>query len=198
MLPTLPAGHFHTCVTSPPYFGLRDYGVDGQLGLEPTPDEYVAELVKVFREVRRALRDDGTVWLNLGSSYASGGMKTSQSRQPSRAPACDTDGREQPDSLVTDCVCPDPDCSGQCGVCWAYLTIPSLGIKAKDLIMMPHLVALALQADGWWLRQEIICDDLKRGRAALAELTDRFVERLRAVAEVARTTGGEGDTPRDA
>jgi DNA modification methylase len=59
-----------TCVTSPPYFGLRDYGHDGQLGLEPTPDEYVAALVETFREVRRVLRDDGTLWLNLGDSYA--------------------------------------------------------------------------------------------------------------------------------
>lgn len=70
VLATLPEQHFHTCVTSPPYFGLRDYGVDGQIGLEPTPDEFVGELVKVFREVRRVLRDDGTVWLNLGDSYA--------------------------------------------------------------------------------------------------------------------------------
>jgi len=60
----------HTVVTSPPYFGLRDYGVDGQMGLEPTPDEFVAALVTVFRDVRRILRDDGTVWLNLGDSYA--------------------------------------------------------------------------------------------------------------------------------
>src|SRR3954447_22825976 len=66
----LPAGSVQTCVTSPPYFGLRDYGHGGQIGLEPTPDEFVAALVGVFREVRRVLRDDGTVWLNLGDSYA--------------------------------------------------------------------------------------------------------------------------------
>src|SRR5436190_192086 len=70
MLATLPAGSVQTCVTSPPYFGLRDYGVAGQIGLEPTPDAFVAELVSVFREVRRVLRDDGTLWLNLGDSYA--------------------------------------------------------------------------------------------------------------------------------
>jgi hypothetical protein len=68
-LATLPAGSVQTCVTSPPYFGLRDYGHGGQIGLEPTPDEFVAALVGVFREVRRVLRDDGTAWLNLGSSY---------------------------------------------------------------------------------------------------------------------------------
>ncbi len=66
----LPDCSVNTCITSPPYFGLRDYGASGQIGLEPTPDEYVARLVEVFREVRRVLRDDGTLWLNLGDSYA--------------------------------------------------------------------------------------------------------------------------------
>src|SRR5690625_7709120 len=69
----MPADSVHTCVTSPPYFGLRDYGHEGQIGLEPTPDEFVAALVAVFREVRRVLRDDGTLWLNLGDSYAGAG-----------------------------------------------------------------------------------------------------------------------------
>jgi DNA modification methylase len=73
ILPTLPAGSVQTCVTSPPYFGLRDYQVPGQIGLEPTVEEYVAELVAVFAEVRRVLRDDGTLWLNLGDSYCAGG-----------------------------------------------------------------------------------------------------------------------------
>ena len=68
-LKTLPEQSAYTCVTSPPYFGLRDYGHEGQMGAEPTPDEFVAALVEVFREVRRVLRDDGTVWLNLGDSY---------------------------------------------------------------------------------------------------------------------------------
>ena len=88
-----------TCVTSPPYWGLRDYGHDGQMGLEKTPDEYVANLVEVFAEVRRVLKDDGTLWLNLGDSY---------------------------------------------------------GLKPKDLIGIPWRVAFALQADGWYLRQDII------------------------------------------
>ena len=70
VLPTLDAGSVQCCVTSPPYYGLRDYGVAGQIGLEPTPDEYVAEMVAVFREVRRVLRDDGTLWLNIGDSYS--------------------------------------------------------------------------------------------------------------------------------
>ena len=68
VLTTLPAESVNCCVTSPPYFGLRDYGVDGQIGLEQTPDAYVAELVAVFREVKRVLRDDGALWLNLGDS----------------------------------------------------------------------------------------------------------------------------------
>jgi len=71
----LPDQSAHCCVTSPPYFGLRDYGVDGQMGLEPTPDEFVAGMVEVFREVRRVLRDDGTLWLNIGDSYCAPNME---------------------------------------------------------------------------------------------------------------------------
>src|SRR3954451_22658645 len=73
VLRTLPSESVHCCVTSPPYFGLRDYGVDGQIGLEQTPDEFVSEMVAVFSEVRRVLHDDGTLWLNLGDSYARNG-----------------------------------------------------------------------------------------------------------------------------
>src|SRR6478735_5294682 len=82
VLKTLPEASVHCVVTSPPYFGLRDYGVDGQIGLEPTPAEFVAEMVGVFTEVRRVLRDDGTLWLNLGDSYASiaGGYSETGSR----------------------------------------------------------------------------------------------------------------------
>jgi len=97
-LAELPAGSARTCVTSPPYFGLRDYGVDGQIGLEETPDAYVAEMVALFREVWRVLADDGTLWLNLGDSFA----------------------------------------------------------KEKQLLGIPWRVALALQADGWYLRSDII------------------------------------------
>ena len=90
-LRTLPGGFIHTCVTSPPYWGLRDYGVPGQIGLEPTPEEYVEKMVEVFREVRRVLRDDGTLWLNLGDSYAGSG------KGPSGKSACvhaTKDGRQ--------------------------------------------------------------------------------------------------------
>lgn len=121
---TIPDASVHTCVTSPPYFGLRDYGVDGQIGLEQTPDEYVAKLVAVFREVRRVMRDDGTLWLNLGDSYASGGRAT----------------RDVDDKLP----------SRGMGI------RPADGAKPKDLLGIPWRVAFALQADGWYLRQDII------------------------------------------
>lgn len=119
------------CVTSPPYFGLRDYGHKGQIGLEETPDDYVQKMVEVFREVRRVLRDDGTLWLNLGDSYAAnrgyqvpstkGGPKHSDSQSAGGKPS----------------------------------EVPP-GLKPKDLIGIPWRVAFALQADGWYLRQDII------------------------------------------
>lgn len=121
----------HCCVTSPPYFGLRDYGVDGQLGLEATPDEFVEAMVEVFRSVRRVLRDDGTLWLNLGDSYAAnhGGAP---------GDTIGTDGYRRNNRR-------ERKSSG----------VPS-GLKPKDLIGIPWRVALALQADGWYLRQDII------------------------------------------
>lgn len=84
-LRTLPEASIHTVCTSPPYFGLRDYGADGQIGLEPTPEEFVAALVEVFREVKRVLRPDGTLWLNLGDSYA-GYWGDSKAREEGRLP----------------------------------------------------------------------------------------------------------------
>jgi DNA modification methylase len=129
----LPDGMAQTCVTSPPYYGLRDYGHAGQIGLEETPDAYVARLVDVFREVRRVLRDDGTLWLNLGDSYASGGRKSRDPGQSKIHPAFDGD-------VFADGLRPvDPP-----------------GIKPKDLLGIPWMVAFALRADGWWLRQDII------------------------------------------
>jgi len=163
----------NTCITSPPYWGLRDYGTaeweggdencdhieksgsikfegrdtqahtkkqykrvckdcgairkDSQLGLEETPEQFTDNLVKVFREVRRILKDDGTVWLNLGDSYSSGGRTTTTNQSL----------RGDKDYGVT-------------------RPKPSEGIKPKDLIGIPWRVALALQADGWYLRQDII------------------------------------------
>jgi len=129
-LKSLPDESVNCCVTSPPYFGLRDYGCEDQIGLEQTPDAFVEELVEVFREVKRVLRDDGTLWLNLGDSYASnpasGGSQSSKMTggEHKRTP---TSPYRRPE-----------------------------GLKHKDLIGIPWRVAFALQADGWYLRQDII------------------------------------------
>jgi len=136
MLQGLPDRSVQCCVTSPPYWGLRDYGHEGQIGLEPTPEAYVAKMVEVFREVRRVLREDGTLWLNLGDSYA---------RQAG------DDSKKDPTSQAT----------GFANVIAAGCAkkgnnIPPPGLKHKDLIGIPWRVAFALQADGWWLRQDII------------------------------------------
>jgi DNA modification methylase len=131
-LATLPDGVAQTCVTSPPYWGLRDYGHDEQIGLEQTPDEYVAQLVTVFREVRRVLSDDGTLWLNLGDSYAnaSGGTAGGQGATSQRAGRANVESQRRAS-------CPS-------------------GLKPKDLVGIPWRVAFALQADGWYLRSDII------------------------------------------
>lgn len=122
------------CVTSPPYFGLRDYGVEGQIGLEATPEQYIARMVEVFREVKRVLRDDGTLWLNIGDSYAGTG-KSGGGAQGKRWEeyGADTEGPR--------------------GGKWAP---PPPGFKQKDLIGIPWMLAFALRADGWYLRQDII------------------------------------------
>jgi DNA modification methylase len=133
-----------TCVTSPPYFGLRDYGHPGQIGLEQTPDEYVAKMVSVFRGVRRVLRDDGTLWLNLGDSYAA---QRGGTHQPAETLAGGKGGKTTDGSRVNrdrhDGYNPTRNASG-------------IGLKHKDLIGIPWRVAFALQSDGWYLRQDII------------------------------------------
>ena len=140
MLQTLPDCSVNCCVTSPPYYGLRDYGHDGQIGLEQTPDEYVQKLVAVFQEVKRVLRDDGTLWLNLGDSYAGSGK------------GANPDGSPHPSTL-----------KGKQGTNTGTVTginrpqkAHTIGLKPKDLIGIPWMVAFALRADGWYLRQDII------------------------------------------
>lgn len=123
------------CITSPPYYGFRDYGVDGQIGLEETPEEYVQKLVDVFQEVKRVLKDDGTLWLNLGDSYAGSGMGAAN--YPESA------GKKQLSNHGSTTV------PGRVGF------VP-VGLKSKDLIGIPWRVAFALQADGWYLRSDII------------------------------------------
>ena len=129
-LDQLPDGCVQTCVTSPPYFGLRDYGVDGQIGQETSPAAFVEALVTVFREVRRVLADDGTLWLNLGDSYAA--------NRTYQVPSTKGGAKHAP-------------AQGNSGA----MTVPE-GLKAKDIMGVPWRVALALQADGWWLRSDII------------------------------------------
>ena len=136
VLPTLEAGSVQTCVTSPPYWGLRNYNMDEQLGLEPTPEEYVENMVQVFREVKRVLRDDGTLWLNLGDSYAGSGKG-----QMGDGSASDRKGAKQGTSA---------------GTLSGGLPIGNTGLASKQLVGIPWRVAFALQADGWYLRQDII------------------------------------------
>lgn len=145
MLATLPDESVDCCVTSPPYFGLRSYLPDDhvdkakEMGLEQTPDDYVAGMVAVFREVRRVLKPQGTLWLNLGDSYASttsnnGGYSNKSTLAGFSNP--NTKGRKQNEGTLSHKI--------------------AHGLKPKDLIGIPWRVAFALQADGWWLRQDII------------------------------------------
>jgi DNA modification methylase len=127
-LKTLPENSIQTCITSPPYWGLRDYGVSGQIGCEKTIEEYIDKMVSVFREVWRVLKNDGTLWLNLGDSYNNARNGTRDSERWPKQSRNDHRGKK---------------------VCTPEL-------KRKDMCGMPWRVALALQADGWWLRQDII------------------------------------------
>jgi len=129
VLKTLESESVDCCITSPPYFGLRDYGMKGQMGLEETPEDYVQKLVELFREVKRVLRDDGTLWLNLGDSYSGSGKGPAGNLGKTH----DERNMEKKHSAIV------PD-----------------GLKPKDLIGIPWRVAFALQADGWYLRQDII------------------------------------------
>lgn len=122
-----------TCVTSPPYFGLRDYGHDEQIGLEQTPEDYIAAMVEVFRCVRDVLTDDGTLWLNIGDSYAQAGGRGEQGATSQRKGRANVKAQEKRSS-----------------------TKPPPGLKPKDLIGIPWMLAFALRADGWYLRQDII------------------------------------------
>tara|TARA_Y100000592_G_C5397616_1_gene281452 strand:+ start:55 stop:885 length:831 start_codon:yes stop_codon:yes gene_type:complete len=132
VLKKLPSNHFHTCVTSPPYWGLRDYGSDCQLGLEETPKQFVDNLVEVFREVKRVLRDDGTLWINLGDSY-----NTTQAGNKTWGDGVGANKHYQ------------------MGVIPKKRKVEK-NLKPKDLVGIPWKVAFALQEDGWYLRQDII------------------------------------------
>jgi DNA modification methylase len=128
-LSEIPDASVQSCITSPPYWGLRDYGEDAQIGLEESPQDYVDAMVKVFREVKRVLRDDGTLWLNIGDSYSGSGKGPAGNL----GTAHDERNMERKHSAI----------------------VPE-GLKPKDLVGIPWRVAFALQADGWYLRQDII------------------------------------------
>lgn len=132
-----------TCVTSPPYYGLRDYGHEGQIGLEETPDEYIARLVDVFRHVRELLADDGTLWINIGDSYA--GSWGAEGRTTSHGNSAWNAICQNRDKIVN-----HPKKSRR------LAQVEGQRIKAKDLYGIPWMLAFALRADGWYLRQEII------------------------------------------
>ena len=136
-LKELPDGCVHCCVTSPPYWGLRDYNVEGQLGLEATPEEYVENMVAVFRDVWRVLRPAGTLWLNMGDCYATG---AGSARTPGGA--CFGKANEVVDSGAFPMSQPN--------------RMPLQGLKPKDLVGLPWRLAFGLQADGWYLRSDII------------------------------------------
>jgi DNA modification methylase len=153
LLATLPADSVHCVVTSPPYWGLRDYGVAGQIGLEANYHDFIAEMVGVFREVRRVLRPDGTLWLNLGDSYATGVGKVGGcpgggeqgarwAGTSSKRPAM---GKH---AYVGDRIGVGPGSQPN--------RMPQPGLKPKDLCGIPWRIAFALQDAGWWLRQDII------------------------------------------
>lgn len=122
----IPDNTFHTCITSPPYWGMRDYGHENQIGAEDTLPEYVTNLVSCFRDVRRVLREDGTFWLNIGNTYTSGGRAWR-----------DKDAKNK-------------------GRAMSYRPDTPEGLKPKDLIGVAWMVAMALQLDGWYLRSDII------------------------------------------
>jgi len=127
LLRSLPPNSVHCAITSPPYYGLRDYGSDGQIGLENTPEQYVNRLVSLFRELRRVLRSDGTLWLNLGDSYGTG--TTAARKRGKRGLGDNTQAAQD--------------------------AVPRCGGPAKQLLGIPWRVAFALQDDGWYLRSEI-------------------------------------------
>lgn len=144
VLRNLPSGCCRTCVTSPPYYGLRDYGISAQIGQEPTPREYIVKLVEAFREVRRVLRDDGTLWVNIGDSYAA---QRGGTYQPAETLAVGASGK-MPDGTKVN--------RGRGAGYNPTRNASAIGLKHKDLIGIPWMLAFALRDDGWYLRQDII------------------------------------------
>ena len=137
VLKTFEDNSIDCCVTSPPYYALRDYGVDGQIGLEETPEKYIERLTGVFMEVHRVLKPNGTLWLNIGDSYWGGGWRNASFNEHS--------GSIQKGSIGTHCGESMPACKGNAGI-----------YKPKDLVGIPWMLAFSLRNAGWYLRQDII------------------------------------------
>lgn len=179
----LPDGSVQCCVTSPPYYGLRDYGVEGQIGMETTVNQYVARLTEVFSEVLRVLKSDGTLWLNLGDSYATGAGSARVAGgkcfgRQNKAIANFAFPRLQPNRM------------------------PQPGFKPKDLIGIPWRVAFALQTARWWLRSDCIWHKPNPMPESVSDRPTRAheyvfllskAERYYYDAEAVRETGGPGD-----
>jgi site-specific DNA-methyltransferase (cytosine-N4-specific) len=157
-LALLPAASVQCIVTSPPYYGLRDYGVDGQIGLEPSPAEYVAEMVAVFREARRVLADDGVLWLNIGDSYSSPVMHNDNAHNANRNGSSDAKARAM-------------------GAAMGRVKRPMV-LPAKNLLGIPWRVAFGLQDDGWTLRNDVIWH---KPNAMPESVTDRLSTRYEHV-----------------
>lgn len=137
VLKTFPDQIVNCCITSPPYFRLRDYGIDGQIGMEETPEQYIERLTEVFREVKRVLKDDGTLWVNIGDSYVGTG---GDRKNPVRNIIFNQQQQSNPKEGRYESICRMKDS----------------GLKQKDLIGIPWMLAFSLRADGWYLRQDII------------------------------------------
>lgn len=140
VLKTLPTESIDCCITSPPYWALRDYGVEGQLGMEKTPEEFIGKLTDIFREVRRVLKKEGTLWLNLGDSYLGGGFGVTSDDAPITGKQATNRGTENIETRKK----------------LGALKRKHETIKQKDMVGIPWMAAFALRADGWYLRQDII------------------------------------------
>lgn len=144
ILKKFPSESIDCVVTSPPYWGLRDYGVKGQIGLEKTPEKFIAKMVEVFSEVKRVLKVEGTIWVNIGDSYVgSWGNYSGENRGA---------GRQR--QIVNGSKVPNPAYAGKEG--WRPPTTEVVGLKSKDLVGIPWMLAFAMRTDGWYLRQDII------------------------------------------
>jgi DNA modification methylase len=183
----LPDRSVHMVMTSPPYFGLRNYDVDGQMGLEATPEEFIAVLVEVFEEVRRVLRDDGTLWLNIGDSYAGsgrggypGGKGTLQGTVTGQDNSREARELQKAGGLHGRAIS-----NGSIGRDW--VAAPD-GLKQKDLIGIPWMLAFALRAAGWYLRQEIIWHKLNPLPESVRDRCTKSHEQIFLFAKSGKTT----------